>query len=82
MAKSRKGLVVAAVAFANTPQGRQLIQQAKEYLSRPETRQKGLELLALVRTRARARIASRSAARSAAPSPPYRVVRGPPRRAS
>ncbi len=39
MAK-RKGLIAAAMAFASTPAGRRVIQQAKNYASRPENRER------------------------------------------
>jgi hypothetical protein len=51
MAKKTKGLLAAALAFAATPQGRALLQQAKEYAQKPETKQKAQQLLSDVRAR-------------------------------
>ena len=51
MAKGRKGLVGAALAFAASPQGRRVIQQAKEYASKPENRQKAQQLVQQARSR-------------------------------
>ena len=51
MSKKRKGMVVAVTAFASSPQGRRLIQQAKEYASRPETKAKAQQLVAQARSR-------------------------------
>jgi hypothetical protein len=51
MAKKTKGLLAAAMAFAATPQGRALLQQAKEYATRPETKQRAQELLSQARAR-------------------------------
>ena len=51
MAKRRKGMMAAAAAFAASPQGRRLIQQAREYASRPETKARAQELLAQARNR-------------------------------
>jgi hypothetical protein len=44
MAK-KKTLITAAVAFASTPTGRRLIQQAKEYASRPENQARARALV-------------------------------------
>lgn len=57
MAKKRKGLVAAAAAFAASPQGRRMLQQAKEYASRPENQEKAKQLM----QRAKARKSSKSA---------------------
>ena len=54
MSKKRKGAVAAAAAFAASPQGRRMLQQAKEYAQRPETKAKARELIAQARTRAKA----------------------------
>jgi hypothetical protein len=54
MARKKKTLFAAAAAFAASPQGRQLLQQAKEYAARPETRQRAQELLSQARTRVKA----------------------------
>jgi hypothetical protein len=54
MSKKRKGAVAAAAAFAASPQGRRMLQQAKEYAQRPETKAKARELMAQARTRAKA----------------------------
>ena len=54
MSKKRKGAVAAAAAFAASPQGRRLLQQAKEYAQRPENKAKARELIAQARTRAKA----------------------------
>ena len=51
MAMKRKGLFVAAAAFASSPQGRRLMQQAKEYASRPETKERAQQLLSQARSR-------------------------------
>ena len=51
MAKRRKGMIAAAAAFAASPQGRRLMQQAREYASRPETKARAQELLAQARSR-------------------------------
>jgi hypothetical protein len=51
MATKRKGLIAAAAAFAASPQGRRLLNQAKEYASRPETKARAQELLAQARNR-------------------------------
>lgn len=47
----KKGLVAAAAAFAASPQGRKLLQQAKQYAAKPENREKAKQLLADVRAR-------------------------------
>lgn len=52
MSKKRKGLVAAAAAFAASPQGRRLLQQAKEYAARPETKERARALVEQARTRA------------------------------
>lgn len=54
MSKKRKGAVAAAAAFAASPQGRRMLQQAKDYAQRPETKAKARELIAQARTRAKA----------------------------
>jgi hypothetical protein len=74
MAKKTKGLLAAAMAFAATPQGRALLQQAKEYATRPETKQRAQELLA--QARARRKGGSTSSTHFSTPvrdttSPPY-----------
>jgi hypothetical protein len=51
MAKKKKGLLAAAMALAATPQGRSMLQQAKEYASRPETKQRAQQLLSQARSR-------------------------------
>jgi hypothetical protein len=51
MAKKTKGLLAAAMAFAATPQGRMLLQQAKEYASRPETKARAQQLISQARSR-------------------------------
>ena len=51
MARKTKGLLAAAMAFAATPQGRSLLQQAKQYAQRPETKQRAQQLLAQARDR-------------------------------
>lgn len=69
MAKKSKALLAAAVAFAASPQGRKLLTQAKEYASRPETKQRAQELVAKARTRLKGSSATRtSAASKTAPS--------------
>jgi hypothetical protein len=78
MAKKTKGLLAAAMAFAATPQGRMLLQQAKDYATRPETKQKAQQLLAQAsQARARRKSGTRpSSSRFTAPEhqgsvPPY-----------
>jgi hypothetical protein len=51
MARKRRTLLTAALAFAATPQGQRLLQQAKEYARRPETKQRAQELLTQARTK-------------------------------
>ena len=51
MARKRRTLLTAALAFAATPQGQRLLQQAKEYAKRPETKQKAQQLLAQARSK-------------------------------
>jgi hypothetical protein len=70
MAKKTRGLIAAAMAFAATPQGRQLLQQAREYATRPETKQRAQELLAQARARRKGGVT---------PSTPVRPVRDPDR---
>ena len=53
MSKKRKGAVAAAAAFAASPQGRRMLQQAKEYAQRPETKAKARELIEQARSRAK-----------------------------
>jgi hypothetical protein len=47
----RKGMLAALVAFAASPQGRRLIQQAKYYVSSPEGRRRISELRGQARRR-------------------------------
>jgi len=71
MAKKRRGMIAAAAAFAASPQGRRLIQQAKEYASRPETKARAQELVAQARNRRKSGSSSAAPDRaSAASSPP------------
>jgi len=75
MARRRRGLIAAAAAFAASPQGRRLIQQAKEYASRPETKARAQELLAQARNRRKggttpSAAADRTAACSSYGTPP------------
>lgn len=51
MARKRRTLLTAALAFAATPQGQRLLQQAKEYAQRPETKQRAQQLLAQARAK-------------------------------
>jgi hypothetical protein len=51
MARKRRTLLTAALAFAATPQGQRLLQQAKEYARRPETKQRAQQLLAQARAK-------------------------------
>jgi hypothetical protein len=62
MTKKSKGLFVAAAAFAASPQGRRLIQQAKEYASRPETKERAQQLLSQARSRGKGGSAAASPA--------------------
>ena len=62
----RKTLLAAAVAFASSPQGRRMIQQAKTYAQRPENRAKAQQAVSQVKSRATARKGS-----AAAGAPPY-----------
>jgi hypothetical protein len=73
MAKKTKGLLAAAMAFAATPQGRMLLQQAKEYATRPETKQRAQQLLTEVRARRKGRITP-----STPVAPPVRDSGTPP----
>jgi hypothetical protein len=57
MAKKSKGLLAAAMAFAASPQGRRLLQQAKEYAGRPENKQRAQDLMSQARSRRKARFA-------------------------
>lgn len=50
MAK-KKGLLLAAAAFASSPQGRRFIQQAKEFVARPENRAKAEQVISQVRAK-------------------------------
>jgi hypothetical protein len=61
-ARSSRGLLAGAAAFAASPQGRKLIQQAREYAARPETKEKAQQIVAQLRAR-------RAAARPGPPSP-------------
>jgi hypothetical protein len=74
MAKKTKGLLAAAMAFAATPQGRALLQQAKEYASRPETKAKAQQLLTDAKARRKGRVTpsnpSSGSVRSTS-TPPY-----------
>jgi hypothetical protein len=47
----KKTLLTAAVAFASSPQGRRLIQQAKEYATRPENQAKAKQAITKARSR-------------------------------
>lgn len=47
----RKGILAAAAAFAASPRGRRMIQQASSYLRSPEGRRKIAELRAQVTQR-------------------------------
>lgn len=51
MARKSRGLIMAATAFAASPQGRRLLQQAKGYASRPETKQRAQQLVSQARAR-------------------------------
>jgi hypothetical protein len=64
MAKKSKSMIAAAAAFAASPQGRKLLQMAKEYANRPETRQRAQQLFDQARTQVRARAAAKSASPS------------------
>lgn len=70
MSKKRKGAVAAAAAFAASPQGRRMLQQAKEYAQRPETKAKARELIAQARTRAKAAKNGTTASRPAGDTTP------------
>jgi len=67
--KKTKGLLAAAMAFAATPQGRALLQQAKEYASRPETKQRAQQLITQARARRKGGITPSSPVRKS--TPPY-----------
>ena len=71
----KKGMIAAAAAFAASPQGRRLLQQAKEYASRPETKARAQELVAQARNR------RKGGAPSATPDPaaPIPPAKTPPR---
>jgi hypothetical protein len=49
MARKSRNMLVVLAAFAASPQGRRLLQQAKEYASRPENRQRAAQLLSQAR---------------------------------
>jgi hypothetical protein len=66
----KKTLLAAAMAFASSPQGRRLIQQAREYASRPENRAKAQQALAQVRSRATSRGTSTGTSTGTS-APPY-----------
>jgi hypothetical protein len=51
MVKKGKGLLGAAAVFAVSPQGRRLIEQAKEFAQRPENREKAKAMLEQARNR-------------------------------
>ena len=68
MAKKRKALVTAAIAFAATPQGQQLIKQAKAYATRPETKLRAQQLVAKARSKA---TGTRTTAVSGTTTPTY-----------
>ncbi len=70
MARKSKGLLAAAMAFAATPQGRALLQQAKEYASRPETKQRAQQLIAQARSRRKGGTTPSTPLRDST-SPPY-----------
>ena len=70
MAKKTRGLLAAAMAFAATPQGQRLLQQAKEYASRPETKQRAQQLIAQARQRRKGGVTPSSPVRDST-SPPY-----------
>jgi hypothetical protein len=70
MAKKRRGMIAAAAAFAASPQGRRLLQQAKEYASRPETKARAQELVTQARNRRKGGSSSAAPDRTpAGPSP-------------
>lgn len=71
--KKTKGLLAAAMAFAATPQGRALLQQAKEYANRPETKQRAQQLIAQARARRKGGItpSSPSGPPPSSTTPPY-----------
>lgn len=73
MAKKTKSLLAAAMAFAATPQGRALLQQAKEYATRPETKQRAQALLSQARARRKGGItpSTTSGPARGAGTPPY-----------
>jgi hypothetical protein len=70
MARKRKGLLAAAMAFAATPQGRMLLQQAKEYATRPETKQRAQQLISQARSRRKGPVTPSTRVRDTT-SPPY-----------
>ena len=61
--KGRKGLFAAVAAFAASPQGRRMIQQARDYVRSPEGRAKVARL--------REQVAQRRAARPRPASPGF-----------
>jgi CHASE3 domain sensor protein len=46
MGKKNRGVLAAAAAFAASPQGRRMVQKAKDYAQRPENRERAQKLLA------------------------------------
>ena len=74
MARKTRGLLAAAMAFAATPQGRLLLQQAKDYATRPETKQRAQQLLSQARARRKGAVTPSSATSRpvrGAGTPPY-----------
>jgi hypothetical protein len=71
MAKKTKTLLAAAMAFAASPQGRQLLAQAKEYASRPETKQRAQQLIAQARSRGKGYTPSSSVRVNGSSTPTY-----------
>jgi len=71
MARKRKGMLAAAAAFAASPQGRRLIQQAREYAARPETKARAQELLAQARNRRKGGTTPQAAPDPAPTGPAY-----------
>ena len=80
MAKKRKGMIAAAAAFAASPQGRRLIQQAKGYAARPETKARAQELVAQARNRRKGGSPSAAPDRSSSAGSPAGSPYGTPPR--
>lgn len=53
MVRRKKGLLAAAAAFAASPQGRRLIQEVRQYASRPENKARARQFVTDLKQRRR-----------------------------